>query len=252
MQVFFDEVRQMLIPGYDARHGPLPLLLVTMTLVTGLIDAFSYIALHHVFVANMTGNVIFLAFASAGGPGFSIRASLLALACFLLGALGGGFLGSHLGHHRGRLLSVSATIQALLLAIATLVAWLAGHVLTMSCISLLILVLGLAMGLQNATARKLAVPDLTTTVITQTIVGLAADAFIVGGSGAKAGRRGIAVVTLFLGALIGSMLVFHFSFIAPLIIAFVLTLLIGATAHWSSRGEHDWTHPASSARLKIE
>ena len=45
------------------RDWPLPPLLLGLTVVTGLIDAFSYLALGHVFVANMTGNVVFLAFA---------------------------------------------------------------------------------------------------------------------------------------------------------------------------------------------
>ena len=56
-----------------------------MTLVTGLVDAFSYLALGHVFVANMTGNVVFLGFAVAGADGFSILASLVAGASFLMG-----------------------------------------------------------------------------------------------------------------------------------------------------------------------
>jgi hypothetical protein len=43
----------------DRPHGPLPaLLVVCMTVVTGLVDAFSYLSLGHVFVANMTGNVV--------------------------------------------------------------------------------------------------------------------------------------------------------------------------------------------------
>jgi uncharacterized membrane protein YoaK (UPF0700 family) len=42
-------------------HGPLPVLLVCLTVVTGLVDAFSYLSLGHVFVANMTGNVVFSA-----------------------------------------------------------------------------------------------------------------------------------------------------------------------------------------------
>jgi uncharacterized membrane protein YoaK (UPF0700 family) len=66
MNTFVTEVRQTLVPQSEAKHGPLPLLLVAMTLVTGLVDAFSYVVLGHVFVANMTGNVLFLAFALAG------------------------------------------------------------------------------------------------------------------------------------------------------------------------------------------
>src|SRR6202012_5299344 len=84
------------------RHGPLPPLLVSMTLVTGLVDAFSYLVLGHVFVANMTGNVVFLGFALAGAPGFSIAASLVALAAFAAGAVIGGRIVARYGHHRGR------------------------------------------------------------------------------------------------------------------------------------------------------
>jgi len=97
-------------PGSDARDGPLPPLLLSLTAVTGLVDAASYLKLGHVFVANMTGNVVFLAFALAGAPGFSILASLVALCSFVLGSFGGGLLGSRLGQHRGRLLSAAATI----------------------------------------------------------------------------------------------------------------------------------------------
>src|SRR6202790_4264877 len=89
MTTFFTEVRQTLVPRGEAKHGPLPPLLVAMTLVTGLVDAFSYLLLGHVFVANMTGNVVFLAFALAGATGFSLAASLLAIGAFSLGALTG-------------------------------------------------------------------------------------------------------------------------------------------------------------------
>ena len=96
MTTFFTEVRQTLVPRNEVKHGPLPPLLVAMTLVTGLVDAFSYLVLGHVFVANMTGNVVFLAFALAGASGFSILASLVALGFFILGSLLGGILGSRL------------------------------------------------------------------------------------------------------------------------------------------------------------
>src|SRR5205814_5849314 len=96
MTTFFTEVHQTLVPRDEVKHGPLPPLLVAMTLVTGLDDAFSYLVLGHVFVANMTGNVVFLAFALAGAPGFSILASLVALGSFVLGSFGGGLLGSRL------------------------------------------------------------------------------------------------------------------------------------------------------------
>ena len=57
---------QTLVPPAGDRHGPLSPLLLVLTVVTGLVDAFSYLVLGHVFVANMTGNVVFLAFAWPG------------------------------------------------------------------------------------------------------------------------------------------------------------------------------------------
>jgi len=67
----------------DPRHGPLPPLLLALTAVTGLVDAVSILRLGRVFVANMTGNVVFTGFAIVGAPGFSLSASLFALAGFL-------------------------------------------------------------------------------------------------------------------------------------------------------------------------
>src|SRR5215211_6579596 len=96
-----------MVPAADDPHGPLPPLLLALTVVTGLVDAFSYLLLGHVFVANMTGNVVFLGFALAGASGFSVTASLVALGAFSLGALAGGRLSTALGAHRGHLLGVA-------------------------------------------------------------------------------------------------------------------------------------------------
>src|SRR5258706_8166498 len=74
----------------------LPLLLYIATTTTGLIDAISYLGLGHVFTANMTGNVVFLAFAVAGAPGLSLMRSLTALVAFFIGALIGGRVATRL------------------------------------------------------------------------------------------------------------------------------------------------------------
>ena len=242
MATFIAGARQTLVPGSEVKHGPLPPLLVGMTLVTDLVDAFSYLVLGHVFVANMTGNVVFLAFALAGAPGFSILASLVALGAFVLGSLGGGLLGSRLGQHRGRLLSVAAALQTLLLLVATVLAALSGNAVSTGLSSGLIIVLGVAMGLQNATARKLAVPDLTTTVLTLTIVGMAADSRFADGSGSRAGRRLIAVLAMFVGALVGSLLIFHAAILFPLVIALIVLSVIAGAARLLSRTDPDWVH----------
>jgi uncharacterized membrane protein YoaK (UPF0700 family) len=108
---FFNDIREMLVPRRGSRHGPFSPLLLGLTFVTGLVDAFSYLLRGHVFVANMTGNVVFLGFAFAGAAGFSIPASLVALGSFVFGALMGGKAGSRLGSHR--LLAATTSFQAL-------------------------------------------------------------------------------------------------------------------------------------------
>jgi uncharacterized membrane protein YoaK (UPF0700 family) len=215
-------------------------MLVAMTLVTGLVDAFSYLVLGHVFVANMTGNVVFLAFALAGAPGFSITASLLALGSFIIGALSGGLLGSRLGHHRGHMLSVATAIQTLFFGAVVVLAALSGSPVPGAYQYILVMVLAILMGIQNAIARKLAVPDLTTTALTLTIVGIGADSRIAGGSGSRAGRRLIAVVAMFVGALVGALLIFHMPIFYPLVVALAVTATVVVTARMLSRTNQPW------------
>jgi uncharacterized membrane protein YoaK (UPF0700 family) len=208
----------------DARDGPLPALLLVLTAVTGLVDAVSYLGLGQVFVANMTGNVVFLGFAVAGAPDFSVSASLTAIAAFLAGAFAGGAIASRAGSHRARLLAIATGFQAALvgaaLAVSTAGVDSGGGVVRHGLIALL----ALAMGLQNATARRLGVPDLTTTVLTLTLTGLAADSPLAGGHNAQPGRRLLAIATMFLGAAAGATLVSHAG--VPAVLALVLALLV--------------------------
>src|SRR6266404_4014276 len=143
--------------------GPLPVLLLVLTGVTGLVDAVSYLKLGHVFVANMTGNVVFLGFAVADAADFSIPASLLAIAAFMAGALVGGWIGSRTGQHRGRLLALATYLQIALVGAALVVSMVGLDPEAALSQYSLITLLALAMGVQNAAARRLAVPDLTTT-----------------------------------------------------------------------------------------
>ena len=201
MKSFFSEVRQTLVPDSHSQHGPLTPLLIAMTFVTGLVDAFSYLVLGHVFVANMTGNVVFLGFALAGAPDFSMVDSSVALVSFGLGAVVGGRLNSQFGHHRGKHLSTAASVQAVFLATSVVLAVVSGTPTAAGYHYALIIVLGMSMGIQNATARKLGVPDMTTTVLTLTITGIGADSGLAGGKGSLAGRRLVAAAAMLAGAL---------------------------------------------------
>jgi uncharacterized membrane protein YoaK (UPF0700 family) len=245
MNISSAQIRQMIIPGRTGEYGPLPPLLVAMTVVTGLVDAFSYLVLGHVFVANMTGNVVFLAFALAGAHGFSLPTVVAALAAFGAGALAGGALASRLGRRRGRLLSATAAAQALLLTAAVVIAALAGNPVPAGDRYGLIVVLATSMGAQNATARRLAVPDLTTTVLTLTITGIAADSALVGGTGAKAGRRLVSVTAMLVGALAGALFVVHAQIVYPLVIALATVAIIAVTTQVLTRSDPPGPRPAA-------
>jgi uncharacterized membrane protein YoaK (UPF0700 family) len=225
----------------DARHGPLPLLLIVLTVVTGLVDAVSYLKLGHVFVANMTGNVLFLGFAVADTTQFSVAVSLVAIGSFLLGALVAGRLGSRTGEHRGRFLALATYVQVSVFGAAFVVSLASSDVSGGIPAYALVVLLGFAMGLQNATARRLGVPDLTTTVLTLTFTGLAADSHFAGGTNPNVGRRLIATAAMFLGAALGAVLIFHLGVSAALAVAVALLLINGIAGYRLSSSTAAWT-----------
>jgi uncharacterized membrane protein YoaK (UPF0700 family) len=208
------------------RH-PLTLALLALTFTTGIVDAVSYLGLGRVFTANMTGNVMLLGFGIAGSGGLPVLAPLLSLGSFVLGAGTGGLLASKLGHRHAAHVSAALTLQASLIVGATIVTA-AAHVRAGSVSrDVVIAALALAMGIQTATARRLAVPDLPTTVLTQTLTGLAADFRLFGGASTGTARRGTAVAAMLAGAVTGALLL-KTSVVLALGAAGALALLIQA------------------------
>jgi uncharacterized membrane protein YoaK (UPF0700 family) len=242
--LLFTRAPDGIVSWRDDRHGPLPLLLLVLTMITGLVDAVSYLKLGHVFVANMTGNVIFLGFAVADAQDFSIPASLAAIAAFMAGALAGGRLGLHAGHHRGRFLALATYMQIVLVGAALVVSTATPNPDGELVRYALIVSLSLAMGLQNAAARRLGVPDLTTTVLTLTLTGFAADSTLAGGSNPHPGRRIVATVTMFVGAAIGAYLVLNVGVNAVLALALALLIVNGIAAYGLSSSSAAWTAEA--------
>jgi uncharacterized membrane protein YoaK (UPF0700 family) len=229
-----------LVPPAGDRHGPLAPLLLGLTVVTGLVDAFSYLVLGHVFVANMTGNVVFLAFGLVGAKGFSIEASLVALLAFAVGALVCGRVVTLLGGRRGRMLAASTAFEVVLVAGSLIIGWVSSSPGTGAPRYLLIVLLGLATGMQNGTARKLAVPDLTTTVLTMTVTGAAFDSKLAGGTGSRIGRRGLSAGAMFVGALVGATLIMHAHSVLALLIALVLLAAVTVVATSLARKQPSW------------
>ncbi len=169
---------------------------------------------------------MFLGLALAGAKGFTISSFLVALGSFLVGATVGGRLGKVLDGHRRRWLTTASLVQAGLAAVAAL-AVVAG-VLGPTGTSRLwvIALLGAGTGVQNATIRRLAIPDLTTSVLTMTITGLGADSTLGGGDHPRRGRRLESIAAMLIGALVGGALMVHVGFTPTLgVLAGVLALV---------------------------
>jgi uncharacterized membrane protein YoaK (UPF0700 family) len=205
------------------RH-PLARTLLVLTFSAGLIDAVSYLGIGHVFTANMTGNIVFLGFGIAGGTGLPVVAPLISLAAFLLGAGGGGILASRMADQRSEHLARALSMETLLIGVAAIVTAAANVHANAVSGDLVIALLALSMGMRNATVRRIAVPDLTTTVLTMTLTGLAADSPLFGGSGKGSTRRIAAVLTMLTGALVGALLR-KTSLFLPLVVAAALACL---------------------------
>ena len=181
-------------------------LLLALTFTTGIVDAVGYLGLDRVFTANMTGNVVILGMALAGADDLPILGPTLALAGFLGGAaVGGRVLRSAPAgwSHRTSSTFAATGVLAVALGVGALGAPpQEGTVWALVVTALL----AVAMGLQAATARRLAVKDVTTVVVTSTLTGLAADSRLAGGSGDGWARRSLAVVLILVGAGVGALL----------------------------------------------
>jgi uncharacterized membrane protein YoaK (UPF0700 family) len=216
-------------PDREARGVRLVAVLLGLTVVSGLIDAVSYLGLGHVFTANMTGNVVVLGFAAAGAPGFSVPHTATSLACFLLGAVAGGRVGRWRGEGSRRTWArLVLAAEAVLVGASAVVAFAAPH--ATASVYALIALTAFAMGLRNATVRRLGVADLTTTVLTMTLTGLAADSRAGGGSGHRSPRRSASVVAMAAGAWLGAWLVIHHGLGPPLLVAACATGVLALVA----------------------
>ena len=180
-------------------------LMLALTFGTGLVDAVGYLGLDRVFTGNMTGNVVILGMALIGGTGLPLLGPLVALGGFVLGAALGGRVLRRAEHAwTRRTTTLLALVGLLVLALAALLLVVADP--TEPVLLVVTGVLGGAMGLQAATARFIAVKDVTTVVVTSTLTGLAADSVLGSGKGGGTGRRLAAVVLITLGALSGAAL----------------------------------------------
>ena len=181
--------------------------LLVLTVATGAIDGVSYLALDRAFTGNMTGNVLFIGFGLAGVPGLPVLNNLVALLAFMLGAvlaarLTRGATGPAKLPRSGLVVLVAGSASTL--ALAGL--WLGTG--SPEGIAMLVVtgLLALVLGAQAAAVRHIGIRDLSTVVVTMTMVNLSADSRVAGGAGAAWARRLAAIVSMGLGALVAALL----------------------------------------------
>jgi uncharacterized membrane protein YoaK (UPF0700 family) len=202
--------------------------MLALTAVTGLVDAVSYLRLGRVFVANMTGNVVFLGLSVYPHSGLQAGASATAIGAFIAGAFCAGWLASRLSHEARQWLLGALGIEATILAVVAIltdtgVLGFVGDVRYWT-----IAIFAVALGFHNGTARHFGVADLTTTVLTMALTGLSADSVYAGGPGAKPTRRIGSVLAMLVGALVGATLL-RWSASAAIGLAALVVALVAAS-----------------------
>jgi uncharacterized membrane protein YoaK (UPF0700 family) len=208
----------------EDRSRILPIVLLVLTGLTGIVDAESFLSFGHVFTANMTGNVLFIAFAMAGVQGLSVTRSGTALMGFLAGVSLGAQMARHLNERKtGRLVAAALFVQAASLFAATALA--IGSADRPAHLYVAIALTALAMGVQNVTAFKLAVPGLAPNVLTTALTGVAGDSLL-GRHNPVWTRRVASVATMFAGALLGVWL-WRFSALWPLALCATVSAVCG-------------------------
>jgi uncharacterized membrane protein YoaK (UPF0700 family) len=185
-------------------------LMLLLTFGTGVVDAVGYLGLDRVFTGNMTGNVVILGMAIVGAEDLPVLGPLLALAGFMAGAaVGGRTLRRAAGTWSGLTTALFGVVALVMLSLAVVLFAIGDEPSEPVAITTTTL-LGAVMGLQAATARFIAVKDVTTVVVTSTITGLAADSVLGSGAakqdGGGSARRLTAVLLVLGGAAVGAAL----------------------------------------------
>lgn len=190
---------------------PLTVIMVCLTVATGMLDAVSFLALGQVFTATQTGNLLFLGFGIAGQGGLPVVATAISLGAFALGAVLGARMESLLAARASQWFPVALAVEAALLIAAAAAAWESGPVtgLPQGRRDVVIGLMAVAMGMRNVTAMRAAPPDLTTTVETRAMTALVSASPLgrdarLGYGGHSTGRRLLSVVSMFAGGLLGA------------------------------------------------
>ncbi|ANY25582.1 DUF1275 domain-containing protein [Gordonia terrae] len=219
-------------PAQSSRRGPVYAvsLMVILTFVTGLVDAVGFLGLDRVFVGNMTGNVVILGMGAAGADDLPVAGPFAALVAFTLAAAGAGFVlrrqGTSWTSITTTLLAVGSAVLLILAALFAIPRFAdsAHFEILAACATAGV------MGVQACVARKLAIRDMTTVVVTSTLTQLSADLFT-GGWRGWWNRRSAAILALFAGAVVGAVLLRYAHMSWAMGLAAVLTAAVCIQGH---------------------
>lgn len=205
-------------------------LMMVLTFVTGALDAVGYLGLDRIFTGNMTGNIVILGMGLASEDDLPVAGPLIALAGYMVGAaVVGGML-------RGRDRAWSTRISLIFAVSALTMAGAATALLIVEVTGPSVFAIAVAasiatlMGAQAAAARFLAVPDMTTVVVTSTITAYASETLHRRGRGVFTHRRLWAVVTICVGAFVGALFM-KTHICVPVFLAAALTAMTGVAGH---------------------
>lgn len=187
---------------FDERDGPLPGLLLALTVLAGIVDATSILALGDVFVATMTGNVVFIGLAIAGVQRFALGTIAIAFGGFAVGSLLGVRAYRAAGPHRGAALRNVMGVKCVLAGCVSIAVIASGGDFSAGVRDLVVALISISMGAQLAAIRNLKIVDLPTVAVTLTMSGLITER--ASATNAIALRRLGAVLAFFTGALVGA------------------------------------------------
>lgn len=228
---------------------------ITLTLVTGIVDAVGYLGLDRVFTGNMTGNIVILGMGVAGADDLPVLGPAIALAGFTVGAFAAGLAlqGRPSAGWDTRVTALLGTGALILLALTGAVI-VTGDSPSATGQVVIATAIAAVMGQQAMVARALAVKDMTTVVVTSTLTSLAGETWPsrvrgVSANGRLAGvlnRRFAAILVIFLGALAGAVLL-RLHIAVPLGLAAVLTCAVAIAGHLRlHRDSAEVSHAAES------
>ena len=209
------------------------MLMMALTLVTGVVDAVGYLGLDHIFTGNMTGNVVILAMALAGAANLPTLGPLVALGAFLLGAAVAGFTLQSSPKGWNRRVTLLLTAGCIALTGTAAISLIVEDVGRPSIRVIVAAVIAMHMGSQALIARHLGVRDMTTVVITSTMTSLAGESLVSKQRPRLLNRRLGAVLAMFAGAAIGVLLLhIHLSVPIGLGIAITAAVTVLGSRRW--------------------